>query len=264
MIAMMGGSYNPYGSYGPYGPYGPPDHQWHQLASLFVLLAGPVLLGLFSAGVRCCQQWTRRSPSASSADTAQVTDASAGTSTLSPPTGSSALPRASADGAAGADSAVPAVAPVRASDAERDRTTHTLSDAVAVGRLSLDEARERIGAALVARHRNELDDLVADLPTEASGSPHGLRHGGMAWVRGPAIAALAAMAVFAAVVTQAVAGVWAMWPVAVAAVGLFVYSAEARRLSARRPVGDPRRGVLGQPSDGRPAERARPSEKGRP
>ena len=153
---------------------------------------------------------------------------------------------------------------MRASDAERDRAAQTLSDAVAVGRLTLDEGRERIGAALGARHRSELDDLLADLPTEAApASPPGVRHG-MGWVRGPVIAALAAMAVFAAVVTQAVAGVWAMWPVAIAAVGLFAYAAEARRLSARRPVGNPSRRVLEPPSDGRLSERAQLSEKAQP
>jgi len=262
MIAVMAG-----GPYGPYGPYDAPDHQWHQLVSLFVLFAGPALIALFSAGVRCCQQWTRRSSSTSTASTEEASSEAlalpspGGSAALAPATSNEATP----EGMAALEAAeTPAIAPVLASDVERDRTTQTLSDAIAVGRLTLDEGRERIGAALGARHRGELDDLVADLPTEDSGSSLVHRHGAMAWARGPAIAALAAMAVFAAVVTQAVSGVWAMWPVAIAAVGLLVYATESRRLSARRPVGDPHRRAVKPPRDGAPVEKASLTEKARP
>ncbi len=263
MIAMMGGG--PY----PYGPYDAADHQWHQLVSLFVLFAGPALIALFSAGVRCCQEWTKRS---SSTSTAGTEEASSEASALPPACGSAAPAPATSNGAS-ADgmpavnapaTETPSIAPVRASDVERDRTAQTLSDAIAVGRLTLDEGRERIGAALGARHRGELDELVADLPTEAAGSSLDRRQGAMAWVRGPAIAALAAMAVFAAIVTQAVSGVWALWPVAIVAVGLLVYAAESRRLSARHPAGHPRPGALRPPSDGAAGGKASLTEKARP
>jgi DUF1707 SHOCT-like domain len=258
MIAMMGGG--PY----PYGPYDAPDHQWHQLVSLFVLFAGPALIALVSAAVRGCQQWTKRSSSSS----APGKEAASSETAALPAGDAGALPAATASGAssdgAPADKTA-AIAPVRASDAERDRTAQTLSDAIALGRLTFDEGRERIGAALGARHRGELDELVADLPTESTAPPSlDRRHGASGRVRGPVIAALAAMAVFAAIVTQAVAGVWAMWPLAIAAVGLLVYAAESRRLSARPPVGHPHRAVVQPPSGGAPGGKAPLTEKAQP
>lgn len=56
--------------------------------------------------------------------------------------------------------------PVLASDAERDTTAARLSEAIAEGRLGIDEGRRRIDDALCARHRHELAALTADLPPE--------------------------------------------------------------------------------------------------
>lgn len=53
---------------------------------------------------------------------------------------------------------------VRASDAEREAIVARLHQAVGEGRLSADEAGERIAAAYTARLRAELDGPVADLP----------------------------------------------------------------------------------------------------
>lgn len=53
---------------------------------------------------------------------------------------------------------------VLASDAQRDRTTRVIGEAMAEGRLGIDEGIERIGAALVARHTRDLDALEEDLP----------------------------------------------------------------------------------------------------
>lgn len=69
-----------------------------------------------------------------------------------------ALPRARTSSAAG---------PILASDAERDATAGQLSEAIAEGRLGIDEGRQRIDAALRARHRHELTALTADLPPPA-------------------------------------------------------------------------------------------------
>lgn len=55
-------------------------------------------------------------------------------------------------------------APVRASDAERDRVLQTLRDRSAEGRISPDTFVDRIDRALRARHRGELAGLVKDLP----------------------------------------------------------------------------------------------------
>ncbi len=62
--------------------------------------------------------------------------------------------------------AVPAMsAPeLRASDAERERVAERLRDAAAEGRLTPDELEERLGRALSAQTRGQLEPTVADLP----------------------------------------------------------------------------------------------------
>ncbi len=53
---------------------------------------------------------------------------------------------------------------VRASDAERERIAQILQGAAAEGRLSPEEAGERLAAASAATYREELHLLIADLP----------------------------------------------------------------------------------------------------
>ncbi|MET3983953.1 DUF1707 domain-containing protein [Streptomyces sp. PvR034] len=55
---------------------------------------------------------------------------------------------------------------MRASDAEREEVTETLRQAVAEGRLDMEEFDERLGAALKARTRGELARLTGDLPVQ--------------------------------------------------------------------------------------------------
>ncbi len=52
----------------------------------------------------------------------------------------------------------------RVADADRDRTVTLLREHVVEGRLTLDEFSERMGAALEAKTRGELDAVMADLP----------------------------------------------------------------------------------------------------
>lgn len=52
---------------------------------------------------------------------------------------------------------------IRIGHAERDQAVETLRDAAAEGRLTLDELDGRIEAALAARTRGDLRDLLADL-----------------------------------------------------------------------------------------------------
>jgi hypothetical protein len=54
----------------------------------------------------------------------------------------------------------------RVGDAERARTADLLKEAHVAGYLSLNEIDERLGAALAARTRDDLDRLVADLPPD--------------------------------------------------------------------------------------------------
>jgi hypothetical protein len=53
---------------------------------------------------------------------------------------------------------------IRASDAERDQVVALLQRDFADGRLTQAELGERVGAALAARTRNQLQALTADLP----------------------------------------------------------------------------------------------------
>lgn len=62
--------------------------------------------------------------------------------------------------------------PIRASDAERERTAALLKEHVLNGRLTTAEYSERLDATYTARTRGELRDLLADLPpTGAAESP---------------------------------------------------------------------------------------------
>jgi Domain of unknown function (DUF1707) len=54
----------------------------------------------------------------------------------------------------------------RVGDTDRTRTVELLKEAHAAGYLQLDETDERLGLALEARTRDDLDRLVADLPPD--------------------------------------------------------------------------------------------------
>jgi hypothetical protein len=110
----------------------------------------------------------------------------------------------------------PALGPVLASDPERDEAAGRVSQAIAEGRLSMEEGLERIEAVLRCRHRHEIARLVADLPVRAAvptgGSPAvaPLRRG---------LLAIAAALVVAALLVQVMVGLWVLWPLAVVALG---------------------------------------------
>lgn len=56
----------------------------------------------------------------------------------------------------------------RVADADRDRTVTLLREHVVEGRLTLDEFSERMGAALEAKTRGELEAVMVDLPVTGS------------------------------------------------------------------------------------------------
>ncbi|MEU8822541.1 DUF1707 domain-containing protein [Streptomyces sp. NPDC048636] len=60
--------------------------------------------------------------------------------------------------------AAPAHAPLRASDADRDRIADILREALAEGRLDPEEHAERIDAVYRAKTLGELEPLIRDLP----------------------------------------------------------------------------------------------------
>ncbi|MEU0130577.1 DUF1707 domain-containing protein [Streptomyces sp. NPDC006289] len=59
---------------------------------------------------------------------------------------------------------------MRASDAERERIAETLREAVAEGRLEMDEFEQRLDATFKARTHAELEPLVRDLPVPGAAS----------------------------------------------------------------------------------------------
>jgi len=104
---------------------------------------------------------------------------------------------------------------LRVGDAERESVAAELREHYAQGRLTLDDLERRLDAAMAARTRADLDQLVRDLPhTNPPGAPlpaassgnwrqHGRGHGGDAGSRHRAmlgrisvlLAALAALAI---------------------------------------------------------------------
>ncbi|HEY2579966.1 MAG TPA: DUF1707 domain-containing protein [Streptosporangiaceae bacterium] len=60
---------------------------------------------------------------------------------------------------------------LRVSDAERDAVATELAEHLRVGRLQLDEFDERVGQAISARTRGDLDRLLADLPRPLPPAP---------------------------------------------------------------------------------------------
>ncbi|WP_055555314.1 DUF1707 domain-containing protein [Streptomyces sp. NBRC 110028] len=59
---------------------------------------------------------------------------------------------------------LPGGSQMRASDAERERIAEVLRDAVAEGRLDMEEFEERLDAAYTARTHAQLEPLIRDLP----------------------------------------------------------------------------------------------------
>ncbi|ARX83767.1 DUF1707 SHOCT-like domain-containing protein [Streptomyces alboflavus] len=82
------------------------------------------------------------------------------------PTPSNKLPEA-----AGRGSAEPRPAELRASDADREKVADVLREALAEGRLDMEEFDERLDAALKARTYGELAPLTRDLPSAGTPGP---------------------------------------------------------------------------------------------
>jgi hypothetical protein len=89
----------------------------------------------------------------------------------------------------------PPASGLRVSDAERDAVAAELAEHLRVGRLDLDEFDERVGQAIHARTRGDLDRLLTDLPRPMP-PPPAVRHRA-----GPPFALIAALIFVAGVAT---------------------------------------------------------------
>ncbi|QKV92793.1 DUF1707 and DUF2154 domain-containing protein [Streptomyces sp. NA02950] len=97
-------------------------------------------------------------------------------------------PSDSASVASAPAASAPARAPLRASDADRDRIADILREALAEGRLDPEEHAERIDAVYRAKTLGELEPLVRDLPAAPGrvAGPEAARGGeDPAWARTP-------------------------------------------------------------------------------
>lgn len=124
---------------------------------------------------------------------------------------------------------------VRASDAERDEVARVLERAAADGRLTPEEAGERLAQVSGARYRDELAAFVSDLPVPTSrGTPRLV--GPRLWVMG----SLFTVALFAVLLIGAwtLVGLRLFWPFwLLAFVGWRVFGFRGRRWRARRWIG---------------------------
>lgn len=135
-------------------------HRWwngeHWSSAGFIWLAFLLLplVAVLVASLLERREAARGSPPTLSprARSAEVSRSSPAESRPAPPLAQSSSPR------------LPVVRPIRASDTERDAAVGIVADAMALGRLTLEEGRERIGAACAATHRHELAELTGDLP----------------------------------------------------------------------------------------------------
>jgi hypothetical protein len=107
-------------------------------------------------------------------------------------------------------------ADLRASDAERDAVAAELAEHHQDGRLDATEFDERVGRAISARTRGDLDGLLADLPRRAPEQPPVPRRALWPFP----VAAVAFVAVFVALVASAGRGpdgphhasaLWMLW-----------------------------------------------------
>jgi fatty acid desaturase len=108
---------------------------------------------------------------------------------------------------------------VRASDAEREQVAEALRTHAAAGRLDAEELDERMGRALAARTRAELEPLVADLPEPAPQRPRPRREL-------PRIAPVIPLAILL-VAIWALTGAgyfWPIWPIGALLIGAFKHS----------------------------------------
>jgi hypothetical protein len=109
---------------------------------------------------------------------------------------------------------------IRASDTEREQIAKLLQAAAGEGRLTPEEAGERLAQASSARYRDDLEGLVADLPPVTLEVPIGRPPRRAFWLIGGAIRAAAFVGLMVLV------WLFAFWPLGL--IGLFAFIAVTR------------------------------------
>jgi uncharacterized protein DUF1707 len=121
-------------------------------------------------------------------------------------------------------------ATIRASDAEREQVTRWLQQAVAEGRLTPEEAGDRLAAASTARFRAELGRLVEDLPAVEPAPAHAPR--AAAWL----VAARLTRGLLFAALAVTLFGFWGIrWLLPIWVIGFAAFGLAAR--AGRRRAG---------------------------
>ena len=121
---------------------------------------------------------------------------------------------------------------VRASDAEREQVAQLLQGAAAEGRLSPEEAGDRLATASAASYREELHALVADLPIVPDTAPRPLAGAWLLWS--------ALRVAFVVMLVTTWWGFWGggfrffLWPLGLLAVALLLGAGRRRRWRMRR------------------------------
>ena len=98
-------------------------------------------------------------------------------------------------------------APMRAADADRDRTVERLRDAAAEGRLTPEDLERRVETALAARTYAELESVVADLPQPDAARPAAREHSELAGFLATSILLVTIWAV------TGMGYLWPVWPI---------------------------------------------------
>lgn len=113
---------------------------------------------------------------------------------------------------------------LRVSDAEREAVTDRLAEHYAEGRLDHDEFDKRVGQAMSATTRADLNGLFADLPALAVRDPRTPQVAQPAWPRRhghPVVLLVLAVVIFLAAAHALVAGPW-LWLAFIVATVLYM------------------------------------------
>jgi hypothetical protein len=129
---------------------------------------------------------------------------------------------------------------LRVSDAERDAVAAELAEHLKDGRLQVAEFDERVGRAIGARTRGDLDGLLSDLPRLTPPQPPAPDRARLPFPLAAIPIFVVGMVVLGGISHAAAGGgghqVWAIWPLWWL-IPIAIFVARRRRLGSHRPQG---------------------------